>query len=150
MAGIGGISEYTPEIGIEICNQLAEGLSLRTVCTGEGMPDKRTVFNWLRKYPEFKAAYDIAKQEASDALVEEIQDIADDGRNDYMASLDPDNPGYKLNGEAINRSRLRVDTRKWIASKMKPKKYGDKLELAGDPKAPLSVMIQAMPTDEKV
>src|SRR3990172_7086066 len=57
-------------------------------------------------------------------------DISDDGTNDWMASNDPENPGYRVNGEHIARSRLRVDTRKWIASKLKPKKYGEKLDIA--------------------
>lgn len=61
-------------------------------------------------------------------MVDDMLDIADDARNDYMAANDPDNPGYKLNGEHINRSRLRVDARKWIAAKLKPKKYGEKVE----------------------
>ena len=58
-------------------------------------------------------------------MFEEILDIADDGSNDYMETKG----GYKINSESIARSRLRIDARKWIMSKMQPKKYGDKLEL---------------------
>lgn len=125
---MGRPSDYSPLLADEICSQLAEGVSLRSVCKAEGMPDKSTVFRWLRLYPEFRDQYTRAKEESADALVEEILDIADNGSNDWMADNDKDNPGYKTNGEAINRSRLRVDTRKWIASKMKPKKYGEKIE----------------------
>lgn len=114
------------------------------------MPSKTAVFEWLRIYPEFADQYAKAKVESADALVEDIQDIADDGSNDWMADNDPDNPGYKLNGEHIQRSRLRVDVRKWAASKLKPKKYGEKLELAGDPKAPVGVILQVQPLDEKL
>lgn len=103
------------------------------------MPCVATVFNWFRKYPEFLEQYARAKQESADAFIEEMQDIADDGTNDWMErhNADGKSVGWQLNGEHVQRSRLRIDTRKWIASKLKPKKYGDKIELAGDPSAPL-------------
>lgn len=95
------------------------------------MPDAATVFRWLRTKPEFCEQYTRAKDESADALVEDMLDIADEATNDWMEIHDKDNVGYRLNGEAINRSRLRVDTRKWIASKLKPKKYGDKVAVGG-------------------
>ena len=101
------------------------------------MPDKATVFRWIRIHESFRDQYARAKAEASDALVEEMLDIADDGSNDWMEVHHRDQTQWVENGEAMQRSRLRVDTRKWIASKLKPKKYGEKLELAGDPNAPL-------------
>lgn len=136
-------SSFTPELADRICAELSEGRSLRTVCKAEDMPAVSTVFNWLRTKPEFLEQYTRAKEEAADALADEIQDIADDGTNDWMERLDKDSQGagYVLNGEHVQRSRLRVEARKWIASKLKPKKYGDKLELAGDPKAPLTVQV---------
>lgn len=102
---------YTQELADRMCEQLAEGISLRTVCLQEGMPSKATVFRWLRLYPEFEASYTRAKQESADALVEDMLDIADDRADDPQSR------------------RVRVDTRKWIASKMKPKKYGEKLDV---------------------
>jgi hypothetical protein len=128
---MGRPSEYTQETADRICSQLAEGISLRTVCKAEDMPDKTTVFKWLRTYPEFLNQYTRAKDESADALVEESLDIADDASNDWMARNDPENAGWVVNGEHIQRSRLRIETRKWMASKLKPKKYGDKLEHAG-------------------
>lgn len=63
-------------------------------------------------------------------MAEDILDIADDGTNDYMMRERPDGTEYELvNSEHIQRSRLRVDTRKWLMAKMKPKKYGEKLDL---------------------
>lgn len=123
-------SEYTQELADRICAQLAEGKSLRTVCKAEDTPSTVTVFSWLRTRPEFLNQYTRAKEEAADALAEEMLDIADEGSNDWMAIHDGENVGYRQNGEAVNRSRLRVDTRKWIAAKLKPKKYGDKVDLA--------------------
>lgn len=132
MAKQGRPSKYTKELADEICSQLAEGISLRTVCLSDDMPEKTTVFRWLRVNEEFRNQYAKAKEESADALVEEILDIADDGTNDWMETHDEDNPGYKFNGEHYQRSRLRVDTRKWVASKLKAKKYGDKLDLTSD------------------
>ena len=64
----------------------------------------------------------------ADFHAEEILEISDNGSNDWMVENDPDNPGYKLNGEHLQRSKLRVDTRKWIASKFKPNTYADKIK----------------------
>jgi hypothetical protein len=104
---------------------------MRTVCKAEDMPSAVTLFSWLRKYPEFLKQYEAAKAESADALTEEMLDIADDGTNDWMEVHDKDGEciGYKVNGEHVQRSRLRVETRKWIAAKLKPKKYGDKVDL---------------------
>src|SRR5688572_12170084 len=106
-------SEYSQELADEICAQLSEGVSLRTVCKAEEMPDKATVFRWLRTIPAFCDQYTRAKDESADALVEESLDIADDAANDWMAKNDPENPGWVLNGEHIQRSKLRIETRKW-------------------------------------
>lgn len=123
-------SEYTQEIADRICAQLAEGISLRTVCLGDEMPDKATVFRWLRTNKDFCDQYARAKEESTDALAEEIIDISDDGTNDWMTITTAG--GFEkevVNHEVVNRSKLRVDTRKWIMSKMKPKKYGDKIDM---------------------
>lgn len=132
---IGRPSDYTPELCDRICAELAAGISLRTVCKPDDMPSAVTVFAWMRKYPDFLKQYEVAKTESADALAEEMLDIADDGTNDWMEAHDREGEciGYKLNGEHVQRSRLRVDTRKWIAAKLKPKKYGDKVqtELSG-------------------
>lgn len=136
---IGRPSGYTQEIASRICEELAKGRSLRSVCKADDMPCMSTVFNWLHSFPEFLEQYTRAKEESADALVDEMLDIADDAANDWMEVHDKDNPGYRLNGEAINRSRLRVDTRKWIAAKLKPKKYGERVqtELTGKDGGPI-------------
>jgi len=121
-------TKYSKELAAEICSQLADGISLRTICLAEDMPNKSSVFLWLREHEEFSDQYAKAKEESSDALFEELLDIADDGTNDWMENKGKDGEciGYKVNGEAIQRSRLRVDVRKWALSKLKPKKYGEK------------------------
>lgn len=123
-------SEYTEEAGTIICLRLAEGESLRSVCRDDAMPDKTTVLRWLARYPEFRIQYAQAKVDGAEALAEELFEIADDGTNDWMELTDSDdNPyGYKANGEHIQRSKLRIDTRKWYLSKIMPKKYGDRIQ----------------------
>jgi hypothetical protein len=118
---------YSQELADKICAELALGKSLRSVCKSDDTPEISTVFRWLREKEDFSKQYAKAKEESADALLEETMDIADDGSNDWMQSNDPENAGYKQNGEAIQRSRLRVDVRKWAMSKLKPKKYGERV-----------------------
>lgn len=123
-------SSYTQELADAICADLSMGTSLRTVCKSDDMPSIATVFNWFRKYPEFLEQYTRAKEESADAMAEDILDIADDATNDYMMRTGKDDTeSYQLNGEHIQRSRLRVESRKWLMAKMKPKRYGDKLDM---------------------
>lgn len=117
---VGRPSIYTQELADRICDLLSDGLSLRKICLMDEMPDKSTVFRWLRTEQGFSDQYARAKQEGTDAWAEELHDIVDDVSEDK---------------EAINKARLRVDTRKWLMSKMKPKKYGEKLDVTSDGKA---------------
>lgn len=114
----------------EILDQIIEGVSLvRVLKNGKGRYPKYSQFmQWLCDDKELADKYAKAKEVQADYIAEEILDIADDGTNDWMLANDPENPGYKANGEHLNRSRLRVDTRKWIASHLKPKKYGDRVQ----------------------
>lgn len=122
-------TSYTQELADKICEQLAQGLSMRTISKDDTMPAMSTMFEWLRIHKEFTEQYARAKQESADAMAEDILDIADDGSNDYMET---DGGKEQYNGESVQRSRLRVDTRKWLMAKMKPKVYGDKLDLTND------------------
>lgn len=145
---IGRPTIYTPELAARICAELACGKSLRTVCKANDMPGLETVFRWLREKPDFRDQYAHAKNESADALVEEMLDISDDGSNDWMEVHDKDGNsiGWKLNGEHVQRSRLRVDTRKWVASKLKPKKYGERVDMnhGVQPDDPLAALIRSV------
>ena len=122
-------SSFTQELADELCRRLTEGRSLRSICLDEDMPAKSTVLGWLARneHPGFLDQYACAREIQADCLVDETIDIADDGTNDWMErhSEDGANIGWRENGEALRRSQLRIDTRKWIAGKMRPKKYGD-------------------------
>lgn len=148
MAKLGRPSSYTQEIADKICEQLAIGYSIRTVCKGEDMPSVETFFRWLRSNESFREQYAHAKQEAADAMAEDLLDIADDGSNDWMEIHKKDYEGWQVNGEALQRSRLRVDTRKFLMAKMKPKKYGEKLDITSDGKA-LPTPIIPLPKKEE-
>lgn len=126
---LGRPTKYTAKLSDNICAKLSEGQSLRTVCKSDDMPCKATIFSWLRTNESFLDQYTRAKQESADALTDEMLDIADDSTNDYMMKQGEDGSEYEaLNAEHIQRSRLRIETRKWLSSKLKPKKYGDKIQ----------------------
>lgn len=121
---------YTTEIAVKICERLAHGESLRAICRDDGMPPESTVRMWVVDDVQgFAAQYTRARDVGLEVMAEDLIEISDDGRNDWIEKNDPDNPGYDMNGEHIQRSRLRVDTRKWILSKLAPKRYGDRTKV---------------------
>lgn len=120
-------SDYTPELATLICEMVAEGLPLREITSTEGIPDKATIFRWMLKHDDFRDNYARAKDTQAEHMAEELLEIADDGTNDWMERNAGNGQTITVpDQEHINRSRLRVDTRKWLMSKMAPKKYGDK------------------------
>lgn len=129
VAKLGRPSSYSQEIANKVCHELSMGRSLRTVCAAEDMPAIATIFNWFATYPLFLEQYARAKVESADALAEEILDIADDTIKVIKSGAEKKSSAY------AQAQRLRVDSRKWIMSKMKPKKYGDTIDVKSDGKA---------------
>jgi hypothetical protein len=103
------------------------GESLLAICQDEGMPSTNTVYRWLveKDKPEFRDKYARAREIQADTLAAEILQIADDGKNDTYTDAEGN---VRVDYDNINRSRLRVDARKWYASKLAPKKYGDRIQ----------------------
>lgn len=136
---VGRPTDYSEEIAAVICDRIAEGESLRSICRADDMPDKSTVFRWLAAHDAFRDHYVRARETQADAMVDEIIDIADDGHNDWMKKNFGEDVRWVENGEALRRSQLRIDARKWLAVKMLPKKYGERLqtEVTGKDGAPL-------------
>lgn len=93
-----------------VCREISEGKSLRSICTDPNMPSAETVRVWLLEDGEFSAQYARAREEQADYYADEIIDIADGAKD-------------------ANLARLQIDARKWKASKLQPKKYGDKVDL---------------------
>lgn len=117
-------SDYTAEVTAAICERLGLGESLRQICADESMPGKSTVMRWLHDHKEFRDQYARAREDQAEHWAEEIIQISDDGTNDTQT----DEVGHeRVNQDVIARSRLRVDTRKWLMARMAPKKYGDKV-----------------------
>lgn len=104
---MGRPSDYTPELADAICEQLSDGEPLAAICAGEEMPSRATVYRWLAANAVFRDMYARAREEQADTLADDILAIAD---------TEPD----------AAKARVRVDARKWVASKLLPKKYGDK------------------------
>ncbi len=120
-------SRYTPELAAVICERLAEGESLRSICADKAMPGLSTVLGWLfdDKHEGFPEQYARAREAQAELRADEITDIADGV--EHGAS------------EAVQAARLRVDARKWIAAKLLPKRYGDKVQHTGDGGGPIRV-----------
>jgi hypothetical protein len=138
-------------MGDTICERLAEGESVRTICKPADMPSMKSVLRWLAKFPEFRIQYLEACEAREAHLFEEMREIADDGSRDWMDK--PDGQGgttRAVDHEHINRSKLRVDTIKWQLARMNPKKYGDRqiAELVGDGGGPVVIAAEsASPLD---
>jgi hypothetical protein len=144
---MGRPSSFTQEIADTICERLADGESLRSICSGENMPNRATVFRWLAGSTLFSDQYARARDAQADAFADDIVAIADECRKGVKIVTKANGDVETTEIDMIERARLQVDARKWIASKLKPKKYGDKLELAGDKESPLTVVIQKLTGD---
>lgn len=127
---------FSQELFDRICERMADGESLRAICIDSDMPSTSTVMRWLAADVSdsgvdgpLREQYARAREAQADAIFDEILDIADNAANDWMERNGQDDEGYRVNGEHIQRSRLRIDARRWMAGKLKPKVYGDKLDL---------------------
>lgn len=128
-------TSYTPEIGNAICDQIALGKSLVTVCK-EMKLGYSTVMEWLTKDQAFAEKYAQAREAQADYLADEIMELADE-----PPQMTTNKHGAKVVDSGwVQNQRSRIDTRKWLAGKMKPKKYGDRVALAGVEDAPLKVV----------
>ena len=107
---VGRPTLFTEEIGDRICSMVMAGTPLVRICAEDWAPHPTTIYRWFREHDKFCYNYARAKEDQADYFVEDIVQIAD------LATA-----------EDVQVARLRVDTRKWAASKYKPKKYGDKL-----------------------
>jgi hypothetical protein len=141
---------FSQQIFDVLCERLADGESLRAICSDKNMPSTNSVMKWLAKNEELAQQYARARESQADAIFDEILDIADDARNDWMKVNGKDDEGYQLNGEAVRRSQIRIDARKWMAGKLRPKKYGEKYvtELTGPGGGPVELVARrAIPDD---
>jgi hypothetical protein len=132
---IGRSTDYTPELGFQICERMVEGNTLKKICLEPDMPDRSTIFRWLAKHPEFLAHYKIAIELHADWWADYVQQIADDPSGDYVET---ESGKLTANWENVQRSRLRVDTIKWRCAKLHPKKYSERYQMSGPNEQPLA------------
>lgn len=143
-------STYTEEITDLICERIANGESLRAICSEEGMPAQSSVFKWLSAHTEFSEKYTRAREAQADVLFDEILQIADTPIIGEKRKVKDDGGIEISSGDMIEHRRLQVDARKWMASKLLPKKYGDKItnEVTGADGAPFQVVIKQFKLEE--
>lgn len=129
--------EYSQELADAICELVASGKSIRTICSADDMPCMSTIFKWLRDHQEFSQQYARAKETVLENYADELVEISDDESKDKSGELE------MPNSVAVQRAKLRVDTRKWLLSKLAAKKYGDKLDmnLAGKDGGPIQAAV---------
>ncbi len=134
-------TDYSQDIADMICERLAGGESLRSICGNETFPARSTVFRWLSLHPEFQDQYARAREAQADAIFDEMIDIADNPLIGEKTKTLPDGKKETTTGDMIEHRRLQVETRKWMAGKLRPKKYGDKVvnEHSGPDGGPIPV-----------
>ena len=121
---LGRPKRLTDELLNLVCLNISNShKSLRTICK-ELKIAPQTVLNELNTNETFIAQYARAKEEQADLLAEEIIEMADDKSLDYISG----EFGLVGNPANVQRSRLQVEARKWVAAKLKPKKYGDQIK----------------------
>ena len=118
-------TDFSQEIADAVFTHMVEGKSVRSFCANKANPSLTTLYRWLRENPEFRQQYESGLEMRADTHAEQLIEISEDDTGD------------------VQRDRLKVDTRKWLMSRMKPKKYGDKItqEHTGKDGAPLNIEI---------
>ena len=121
---------YDEAVAQVICERIIEGQSLREICRDPDMPGKDTVYKWLAVTPTFADAYTRAREHQCDAWADDMREIADDATNDYMERIGKDGVSERVpDPETVQRSKLRIDTLKWLMSKYSPKRFGDRIDV---------------------
>jgi hypothetical protein len=119
------VFKKTPAIMAELCRRVAEGEAVHAICEDYHMPDRTTIYTWAREDEVFADMYRQCFAERGEKFAEETTLLADEAR--------------EAPPELTGAYRLAVETRRWVASRLLPKKYGDKVTLAGDAENPLAV-----------
>lgn len=117
-------SIYSDELANLICERLINGESLRQICRDAGMPDRSTVIRWMNTDADFASKCERAREEQADLMDDMILEVANACTND-----------------TAHADKVKISAYQWRASKLKPKKYGDKLMVGGDKESPLVVEI---------
>jgi hypothetical protein len=128
---------FHPRTALIICARIAGGESLRAICREEHMPDVGTFLHWVAKHTALERRYVAAMEIRAEHLAEELQEIADQEPPPSVTIIDGKTI-ERIDVSWLARQRLRIDVRKWTASKLKPKKYGDRMALTDGEGKPLA------------
>jgi hypothetical protein len=134
-------STFSQEMADRICEALAGGTSLRQICLADDVPHMATVMRWLGDQQGFREQYARAREMQADAIFDEILHIADTPLIGTKTKESSDGKIETMTADMIEHRRLQVDARKWLAGKLQPKKYGDKIstEVSGPDGGPMQV-----------
>jgi hypothetical protein len=131
--GVGRPTNYQPRMAAKICEAIAEGRSLREICGEPGMPSRESVRRWHARHEDFRQQYDAARLLAADLIADDINDMLDALPDAVRAAA-----AAGINENAVvSAHRTQLDGKKWLLSKIAPARYGDRIEVAGNPAAPL-------------
>jgi hypothetical protein len=129
MAGKVRPTEYTEEIGETICDRIVDGESLRTICADAGMPDEATVLGWVSNHGKFRDQYELARDFAVEALLDETIEIIDDPSGYLVERVQANGRVVVVwDRKQLPRCRLRGDVRNWVVDQLPPLKLVERLE----------------------
>lgn len=135
---------YDHKLAQEICEQLACGFTLRAVCrNNEHFPPPETITRWaVNNVNGFSVHYELAREIGFQAMADELLEIADDSTNDFIDQIGKTGKMQRVvDHEHVNRSRLRIDARKWLLAKGLPRRFGDSLHVQVEHKIDLNAAI---------
>lgn len=138
MAKTGRPSTYDPAVATKICEMLAEGTPLREICREEGMPPWRTVYSWMERDADLAASIARARELGYDAIAEECLRIADTPQSGKKVTMSEDGMTETVE-DMLGHRKLQIETRLKLLAKWNPKKYGERVQVAGDADNPLRV-----------
>ena len=118
------VTKFDEKVAASLLAKIAGGQSVRKICAKAPAPTRETFYKWIRENEDFATKYIEAKDLCADALAEEILEIADEADNDFSVIETEKGREYRANGAKLERAKIRIDARKWTASKLAPKKYG--------------------------
>ena len=136
---IGRSSDYSEEMAGIICGRIAEGESLRAICSDADMPHASTVCRWLAVHSAFREQYAHAREIQADVLFDEVLHIADTPLMGEKTKTTSDGKVEVTTGDMLEHRKLQIDARKWMAARLQPKKYGEKVtnEITGADGGPI-------------
>ena len=127
---IGRPTEYTQEKGLKICEKITQGFSLKSIVENdESLPSLVSIYSWLSNNEDFLNNYARATEQRTEAQLEDLNILGDISIQEAK-DADP-----KSSNAIVSAYKLKADNMKWVMARMKPKKYGDKIDMTSDGKA---------------